>query len=642
MRHIGVMVVVLACAAVVGTAQPAFSPSALGAEPRNLNGRGNGPKPPGWHNVGPTQPGIWANIVAHPSGAVFLASMGGGVRKSNDFGATWTSVSAALPPAALSLAMDASGPDTVYVGVYSAAATARGGVFKSTDGGTTWAISPATANIVPLALEADPSNPGVVFVSALAGGLRKTTDGGATWTNPFSSASPIGSVQIDPTDGSKVYLATLAGAWRSMDAGDNWAPMTTLTAPNVWGIGIDPTSPNVLYAATNDNGVWRSTDSGSTWQAGSPAFTAYNVAVDPADPNRIYAATRTGVWWSGDAGATWQPSGLTDRGAYSIVADAGALYAGTTLGIAISHDQGATWIDADPGLGGAHAFSYAITADPNTEGRLFASTIGSTIAVTTDAGATWQPSDDGYLGREVRGISVDPTDPSRVYAGSFYAAGLFKSVDGGATWQRRKFGSASVYVWKPVVDPIQPNIVYVGTQGDGLWKSVDYGDAWTRLTGLPNTVQGIAVDPANNSHVFASSSTGIWRSENGGATWTNVLTTPAWSVTFVDVASDIVYATSKTAGVFKSTDRGNTWVPINNGITNLTMGRSAPVVLDPETRRCCTSAARLAAVCTRAVMAERRGRRSTSGSTPASTAWSWTRSDRKRSTRRAPAACTKR
>jgi len=83
-----------------------------------------------------------------------------------------------------------------------------------------------------------------------------------------------------------------------------------------------------------------------------------HVAVDPADPNRIYAATRTGVWWSGDAGATWQPSGLTDRGAYSIVADAGALYAGTTLGIAISHDQGATWIDADPGH---------VTPSPNRE-----------------------------------------------------------------------------------------------------------------------------------------------------------------------------------------------------------------------------------------------------------------------------------
>ena len=62
-----------------------------------------------------------------------------------------------------------------------------------------------------------------------------------------------------------------------------------------------------------------------------------------------------------------------------------------------------------------------------------------------------------------------------MYAGSFYAGDLFKSVDGGATWQRRKFGSVSVYVWMPVVYPIEPNIVYAGTQGDDLWKSIDYG-----------------------------------------------------------------------------------------------------------------------------------------------------------------------
>ena len=269
MRYIGVMVVVLACAAVVGTAQPAFSPSDLGAEPRKHSGRGKGAKkPPGWRNVGPTQPGIVGNVAVHPSGAVFLASMGGGVRKSNDFGATWTSVNAGLPPGALSFAMDASGPDTVYVGVFSLAPP--GGVFKSTDGGTTWELSPATANIVPAALEADPSNPGIVFMGALGGVLRKTTDGGATWTISFSGTSPIGSVQIDPTNGNNVYLATLAGAWRSVDGGATWTRMTTLTAPNVWGIGIHPTSPNVLYAATNDNGVWRSMDYGSTWQAGQP------------------------------------------------------------------------------------------------------------------------------------------------------------------------------------------------------------------------------------------------------------------------------------------------------------------------------------------------------------------------------------
>ena len=287
----------------------------------------------------------------------------------------------------------------------------------------------------------------------------------------------------------------------------------------------------------------------------------------------------------------------------------------------VSHDLSATWIDADRGLGGAHAFGYAIAADPNTKGKLFASTLGSAIALTTDAGATWEPSDTGYLGREVRGIRVDPSDPSRVYAGSFYAGGLFKSVDGGQTWQRRKFGSPSVYVWMPVVDPIQPNVVYAGTQGDGLWKSLDYGDTWTRLNGLPNVVQGISVDPANNSTVFASSQTGIWKSENGGVTWTNVLANPSWSVTFVEAAIDIVYATSKTAGVFKSTDRGNTWFAINDGITNLTMGRAAPVVLDPENPKVLYVASEAGGGVSRAVMPVCRGGRSTSGSTPASTVW---------------------
>ena len=69
-----------------------------------------------------------------------------------------------------------------------------------------------------------------------------------------------------------------------------------------------------------------------------PLFTAYSVAVYTTYPNHVYAATRTGVLLSGVAGATWQPSGLTDRGAYSIVADSCVLYAGTTLGAAISLD----------------------------------------------------------------------------------------------------------------------------------------------------------------------------------------------------------------------------------------------------------------------------------------------------------------
>ena len=329
MRYIGVMVVVIASAAAVGTAQPPSSLSDLGG-PRNLSGQRVGPKPSGWRNVGPTQPGIWANIAAHPSGAVYVASMGGGVRKSNDFGATWTSVNAGLPPAAVSFAMDASGPETVYVGVFSAAATAPGGVFKSTDGRAKVGAQPRDREHRALALEADPSNPRDRLHGRAWRGVAQDDQRRSVVDNFVQRHLTNWLGQIDPTNGNNVYMATLAGAWRSLDGGASWSRMTALTAPNVWGIGIESTSPNVVYAATNDNGVWRSTNNGNTWQAISPALTAYDVAVDPTYSSNIYAATRTGVWWSGDAGATWQPSGLT-RGAYSIVADSGVLYAGTTV-----------------------------------------------------------------------------------------------------------------------------------------------------------------------------------------------------------------------------------------------------------------------------------------------------------------------
>jgi hypothetical protein len=168
-----------------------------------------------------------------------------------------------------------------------------------------------------------------------------------------------------------------------------------------------------------------------------------------------------------------------------------------------------------------------------------------------------------------------------VYSGSFYS-GLFKSVDGGATWSKPSFGSGSAYVWIPVVDPVSPNIVYAGTVGEGLFKSEDYGDSWTSVPGLPATVQGLNVDPRNNQELFAATTNGIYRSEDAGQTWLRVLDLPAWSITIFGGASQVVYATTKRQGVYKSLDGGRSWEAKNHGITDSQMGRSAPVIIDPE------------------------------------------------------------
>src|SRR6516162_1223421 len=108
-----------------------------------------------WTNIGPSPVSVNAIAVdPHGTGTIFLGTAGGGVRKSVDGGETWSAVNTGLTnPGIQALAIDASGPQTVYAG---------GGLFKSDDGGSTWqnvaAISGALASVT-----ADPNLPGVVY-----------------------------------------------------------------------------------------------------------------------------------------------------------------------------------------------------------------------------------------------------------------------------------------------------------------------------------------------------------------------------------------------------------------------------------------------------------------------------------------------
>jgi hypothetical protein len=548
--------------------------------------------PHGWTNIGPGSPGVRARIAVDPqgSGTIYVGSVGGGVRKSTDNGVTWSSVNSGLNATGVfALAIDASGPDTVYAGAAGAAATAPGGVYRSIDGGSTWTFLAQTRMTIPQSLAADPNASGVVFMADLGQRIFKTVDGGANWITVFTGPAAVTSIIIDPTDSNTVYATTLAGFLKSINAGASWSLMSGLSSKPLWDVAIDPTNHDVLYVATNTSGVWRSPDAGASWQAtGVLPGVPYSVVVDTSPAGTIFVGTSGGVWKSSDTGASWQPTALSDRAAQSItVGPGGILYAGTTAGPAISEDLGATWTDPDPGEGGAQAFVYAVTVDPNSGCKLFASTLGAGALISDDGGVSWTRVGTDYAVRESRTMAVDPTDSSRVYSGSFYS-GLFKSVDGGATWSRRSFGSGSAYVWIPVVDPVSPNIVYAGTQGEGLFKSEDYGETWNQVAGLPRNVQGITVDPRNNNEVFAAAVGGgiggVFRSHDQGRTWDKapVLAQPAWRITIVGGDSPVVYATTKADGVYRSIDGGSTWQPINNGITDRQMGRAALVIVAPE------------------------------------------------------------
>lgn len=178
----------------------------------------------------------------------------------------------------------------------------------------------------------------------------------------------------------------------------------------------------------------------------------------------------------------------------------------------------------------------------------------------------------------------------------FAAAGL------AATLLALAPGRAAASPWTPVgppgaavyglaVDPKSPGVLYAGTFGGGAWKSADGGATWARLAGLPaqESVNGLAVSPADPRVVLAAGFTGIWRSADGGATWKKTLDQGRSQPEMTGLAFDpsrpsVAWATSDNdgspAGVFRSSDGGASWKPANLGLNPNARVRGVAVARD--------------------------------------------------------------
>lgn len=227
------------------------------------------------------------------------------------------------------------------------------GVQKSPDGGEHWILTTGSDITECLKVVVDPSDANVVY-TASAYGIFKSTDGGASWEekNTGLASTFTSAIIVDRETPSLLFCATEAGVCRSKDAAEHWEPVGLL------GLGVrtivqHPAYPNLLAAGTEEDGVWLSTDRGTSWHpanAGLTHKTVYALAFAPQDDRTIYAGTfQGGVFKSEDAAATWKSvnNGLRLLDIHAIVVDPddkNTVYAGTLNdGVWQSRDGGAHW-----------------------------------------------------------------------------------------------------------------------------------------------------------------------------------------------------------------------------------------------------------------------------------------------------------
>src|SRR5574341_391861 len=164
-------------------------------------------------------------------------------------------------------------------------------------------------------VEALPNDPSTIYVATASGGLWKTTNRGTTWTPIFDSqpVSTFGDVAIAPSNPNVVWAGTGEqnnrqstswgnGVYRSTDAGTTWTHLGLVETRHIGKVVVDPANPDVAYVAALGNlwkpnperGVFKTTDGGRTWTRVLYVDTltgAVDLVVDPADPNTLYAAT---------------------------------------------------------------------------------------------------------------------------------------------------------------------------------------------------------------------------------------------------------------------------------------------------------------------------------------------------------------
>ena len=264
-------------------------------------------------------------------------------------------------------------------------------------------------------------------------------------------------------------------------------------------VGV-PGDPQVYYVGAGGGGVWKTTDAGATWKAifeDQPDASIGAIALAPSNPSEVWVGTGEanprndivnghGVYVSPDGGQTWRFAGLKDAGQIA-----------------------------------------NIVVDPNDPNTVWVAALGK----------VWAPNPD---------------------------RGVFKTTDGGKTWKKVLFVNDTVGASSLVMEPGNPNVLYAamwqmqrlpwmlidGGKGSGIYRSLDGGDTWKKLTeGLPDGVLGrgdVAVAPSDPSRVYVlleSKKGSFWRSDDRGDHFTMVtdshnLSVRPWYFADIKVAPD--------------------------------------------------------------------------------------------------------
>lgn len=481
------------------------------------------------------------------------------------------------------IAIHPENKNTWYVAVGS------GGVWKTTNAGTTWRpIFDAYGSYSTGCLTIDPNNPHTIWLGAgenvggrhvgIGDGIYKSEDDGASWKNMgLESSEHLSKIIVHPGDSDVIWVAAQGPLWsaggergiyKTTDGGSNWKRVLGDDSyTGATDLLIDPRDPDVLYAATWErhrnvavyigggpgSGIHKSTDGGESWTeltSGLPSgdMGKIGLAISPQNPDVLYAAIELdrrsgGVYRSDNRGASWKKMSNTVSGAT-----------------------------------GPHYYQE-LYACPHTFDKIYL--VDVRMQVSEDGGKTFYRMKEQFKHSDNHAIAFREDDPDYLLVGT--DGGLYESFDRTETWKFIPNLPVTQY-YKVAVDDKEPfYTIYGGTQDNNTHAGPSRTD---NFHGIRNadwsiTVGGDghqpAVEPGNPDIIYSQSQEGhLYRVDRTTGEIVFIQPQPGEGEGFERFNWDAPILVSPhkptclyfaSQRVWKSEDRGDSWIPISGELT---------------------------------------------------------------------------